>query len=363
MRHAPLPDSNLDWAALAAPLARAEDAIARLDERLNKSPLRDGFLARSHFIDAANALRLEGGFVVMEDLVLRDAGMDARAPSHELTRAHDILRARRRILGKPPGWALSEEGLETLRSEAGESDAAGEAAPPPADPEPEPKPAAEQDEFAHLFADVDAALARASRLLAGERLAPSRDPLVYDPAIDEQARLEEWRLIVEETSQAPPTLACARALEAWERLSPLEHRRWLGPVLAGALLWSRGKTFALPALCEGLAAVPRERRRARSATERLIANLAGLAAAGEAGLRHHDRWAGARAALLKKCEGRRESSMLRQAVDAVIARPLVSAAILAKEIDVTERAALNLVADLGLRETTGRKRYRAWAVI
>lgn len=360
MRRAPLPDSDLDWAALAAPLARAEDALARLDERLNKSPLREGFLARSHFIDAANAVRLEGGFVVMEDLVLRDAGMDARAPSHELTRAHDILRARRRIVGKPPGWSFSEEGLATLRAETGESDAAGEAAPPPAEPAPEP---AEQDEFAHLFADVDAALARASRLLAGERLTPVRDPLVYDGAIDEQARLDDWRAIVEETVEAPPTLACARALDAWETLSPLEHRRWLGPLLAAALLWSRGKTFALPGLCEGLAAVPRERRRARGTTERLIAHLSGLAAAGEAGLRHHDRWASARAALLKKCEGRRESSMLRQAVDVVIARPLISAAILAKEIDVTERAALNFVADLGLRETTGRKRYRAWAVI
>ena len=361
MRRAPLPDSDLDWAALAAPLARAEDAMARLDERLIKSPLREGFLARSHFIDAANALRLEGGFVVMEDLVLRDAGMDARAPSHELVRAHDILRARRRIVSKAPGWAISADGLEALRAEAGESDPAGEAAPPPADPEPEPADA--EDEFAHLFADVDAALVRASRVLSGERPAPARDPLVYDPQIDEAARLAEWRAIVEETADAPPTLACARALDAWERLSPLEHRRWLGPLLAAALLWSRGKTFALPALCEGLAAVPRERRRARGATERLIANLAGIAAAGEAGLRHHDRWAGARAALLKKCEGRRESSMLRQAVDVVIARPLISAAILAKEIDVTERAALNFVADLGLRETTGRKRYRAWAVI
>lgn len=360
MRRAPLSDPGLDWAALAAPLARAEDAMARLDERLARSPLRAGFLARSHFIDAAHALRLEGGFVVMEDLVLRDAGMDARAPSHELTRAHDILRARRRLVAKPPGWALSPEGLETLRTEAGESDAAGEAAPPPAAPAPE---AEEEDEFAHLFADVDAALARAGRVLAGERPAPARDPLVYDPAIDEPARLAEWRASVEETQDAPPTLACAAALDAWERLSPLEHRRWLGPLLAAALLRARGKTFALPGLCEGLAAVPRERRRARGATERLVANLAGIAAAGESGLRHHDRWASARDALLKKCEGRRESSMLRAAVDIVLARPLISAAILAKEIDCTERAALNFVADLGLRETTGRKRYRAWAVI
>lgn len=362
MRRAPLPDSDLDWAALAAPLARAEDALARLDERLARSPLREGYLARSHFIDAANALRLEGGFVVMEDLVLRDAGMDARAPSHELTRAHDILRARRRVAAQPPGWAISQEGLAVLRDEAGESDPAGESAPPAAAPEPAAE-GEEEDEFAHLFADVDAALARASRLLAGERLTPARDPLIYDPAIDEAARLEEWRAALAESVEAPPTLACAHALDAWERLSPLEHRRWLGPVLAAALLRARGKTAALPALCEGLAAVPRERRRARGTTERMIAWLSGVAAAGEIGLRHHDRWAGARATLLKKCEGRRESSMLRHAVEVVLARPLISAAILAKEIDVTERAALNFVADLGLRETTGRKRYRAWAVI
>lgn len=345
-------------------MARAEDALARLDERLARSPLREGFLARMHFVDAAHALRLEGGFVVMEDLVLRDAGMDARAPSHELTRAHDILRLRRRVAARPAGWALSEEGLATLRAEPGESDALGEVAPPPAAPvETEPADEEEVDEFAHLFADVDAALARAERVIAGERAEPRRDPMIYDPAIDEAARMAEWRAVVAETAEAPPALACARALEAWERIGPLEHRRWLGTTLGAALLRERGKMAALPALCEGLAAVPRERRRARGATERLIAYLAGLAAAGEAGLRHHDRWAGARAALLKKCEGRREGSMLRDAVEAVLARPLITAAMLAKEIDVTERAALNLVADLGLRETTGRKRYRAWAVI
>jgi hypothetical protein len=363
MRSAPLLDSGLDWAALAAPLARAEDALARLDERLARSPLREGFLARMHFVDAANALRLEGGFVVMEDLVLRDAGMDARAPSHELTRAHDILRLRRRVAAKPAGWAMSDEGLAALRAEPGESDAPEAVAPQPAPAVARQGDEDDADEFAHLFADVDAALARAERVIAGERAEPRRDPMIYDPAIDEGKRMAEWRAAVFETAAAPPTLACARALEAWERIGPLEHRRWLGPTLGASLLRERGKMTALPALCEGLAAVPPERRRARGANARLIAYLAGLAAAGEAGLRHHDRWAGARAALIKKCEGRRESSMLRAAVDVVLARPLVTAAMLAKEIDVTERAALNLVSDLGLRETTGRKRYRAWAVI
>ena len=33
--------AELDWRALALPIARAEDALARLDERLAKSPIRD----------------------------------------------------------------------------------------------------------------------------------------------------------------------------------------------------------------------------------------------------------------------------------------------------------------------------------
>ena len=33
--------ANLDWRAVAQPLARAEDALARLDERLAKSQIRE----------------------------------------------------------------------------------------------------------------------------------------------------------------------------------------------------------------------------------------------------------------------------------------------------------------------------------
>jgi hypothetical protein len=47
-----IPDP-LPWAALAGPLAAAEDSLARLDERLAKSPIRDGFVARTHYTDAA----------------------------------------------------------------------------------------------------------------------------------------------------------------------------------------------------------------------------------------------------------------------------------------------------------------------
>ncbi len=79
------------------------------------------------------ALWLEGELVHLEDLVLHDAGMDIRAPTHELTRAHAVLRARRRIADAVPGWALSPAGLEALRGRAGQSDATH---PEVEDPEP-----------------------------------------------------------------------------------------------------------------------------------------------------------------------------------------------------------------------------------
>jgi hypothetical protein len=109
-----IPDP-LPWAKLAGPLAAAEDALARLDERLANSPIRDGWITRTHYTDAAACLWLDGELVHLEDLVLHDAGMDIRAPTHELTRAHTVLRTRRRIAAEKPDWTLSATGLAGLR--------------------------------------------------------------------------------------------------------------------------------------------------------------------------------------------------------------------------------------------------------
>src|SRR3954463_13205909 len=104
----------LPWTALAGPLAAAEDALARLDERLGQSPIRAGWISRTHFLDACASLWLQGELVHLEDLVLHDAGMDQRAPTHELTRAHAVLRTRRRIASAEPDWATSASGLAAL---------------------------------------------------------------------------------------------------------------------------------------------------------------------------------------------------------------------------------------------------------
>jgi predicted transcriptional regulator len=65
----------------------------------------------------------------------------------------------------------------------------------------------------------------------------------------------------------------------------------------------------------------------------------------------------------RKLKDRRSTSRLPPLVDYVMSQPIVSAGVIAAELGVTQRAAQSLVAELGLRETTGRGRYRAGAVL
>jgi Protein of unknown function (DUF1612)/HTH DNA binding domain len=374
-----IPDP-LPWAQLAGPLAAAEDALARLDERLAKSPIRDGFVARTHYTDAAACLWLEGELVHLDDLVLHDAHMDIRAPTHELTRAHAVLRARRRIADAKPDWALSPAGLAGLRGRGGQTDGEGKGNRKEGEgsfggeDEDGDQDAADLDgplgvietdpHLAAAFAAVDAANARAEWTLAGEgRTRPDLDPLVYDPDWDEDARLDAWRAVVDETRALPPTLAAAIVTEAWDAIAPLQHTPWLGRMLAAALLRERGKTrWHLPCLHDGLKAIPRERRRPREYAARLAVQIEAMTAAAESGLKHHDRWLNQRTLLARKLDGRRATSRLPALLDYVLARPVVSAGMIADELGITPRAAQNLVAELGLREATGRRRYRAWGI-
>lgn len=378
-----IPDP-LPWSQIAGTLAAAEDAVARLDERLAKSPIRDGFVARTHFTDACASLWLEGELVHLDDLVLHDAGMDVRTPTHELTRAHAVLRARRRIAEAKPEWALSAVGLAGLRGRGGRGrdDAAGDR--DEEDDEPltavdDEDDAADGDEplrltpaddrMADVFAAVDAAIAQADRTMAGEavtqaRRAPERDPLVYDLDWDEDERLAEWRDVVEKTHALPPTLAAAIAADAWSAIEPLQHTPWLGLLLGASLLRDRGKARAhLPCLHDGLKTIPRERRRPRDQAGRLAVELEAIAAAAESGLKDHDRWLTARTLLARKLTGRRSTSRLPALLDYVLSRPVVSAEMIAEDLKITPRAAQDLVAELGLREATGRKRYRAWGIL
>jgi len=126
------PIDSLPIADLLAPVVETSVALTRLDERLQASPVGQGWIERSQFADAAAALWLEGELVQLEDLVLHDERMDVRAPTHELTRAHTILRARRRISAAKPDWALSPPGLRELAGLSAAGDSADKSGQPAA---------------------------------------------------------------------------------------------------------------------------------------------------------------------------------------------------------------------------------------
>ncbi|MER8732458.1 RHE_PE00001 family protein [Mesorhizobium sp. M1227] len=371
--------SDLSLNTLIGPVARATEVLVRLDERVARSPVRDGFVERQHFADAASALWLEGELVHLEDLVLHDAHMDIRTPTHELTRAHAVLRTRRRIFAQKPDWALSRDGFLALTGRGGAMPASG---PKSRDGEgagsstvkADGRDDAEADLLAEEFAEIDAVLARSSRILNGANVPAKAAPpddrpeaqngLIYDLDWDEEERLAEWQVVVADTREWPSVLRAAILLEAWSDIEVLQHAAWLGPLLVAALLRQEGLAANhLACLHLGAKNIPRERRRARNRGDRLLALLDAIHDAALAGLKEHDRLVLAKSQMERRLRDRRASSKLPDLVELVLSRRLVSTGMIQERLKVTKQGALNLVGELGLREMTGRGRFRAWGVV
>ncbi len=368
--------AKISMTALMRPAFDAGLGLTRLDERIARSPVGQGWIERSHFADACASLWIDGELVHLEDLVLHDAFRDTRTPTHELAIARDVLRTRRRITGQAAGWALSSEGIRSLRktSEIGsgggdEATTAGVVRAAVAiDAEGEGNDGDDVKDLPGVdYAAIDAILARSEAAMEAAKK-PGRapaDPLVYDLDWDEDARLDEWRGVLRQAENLPAVLQAIVALDAWNELSVLQHAPWLGRLFSASILRQAGITSVahLAAINLGLKTIPVDRRRHRDRETRLLAIAQGLVAAAEIGMKEHDRLTLAKTRMDRKLEGRRTSSKLPELVALVMANPLVSAGMVAKTLEVTPQAARRIVLELGLREMTGRGRFRAWGIV
>ena len=216
------------------------------------------------------------------------------------------------------------------------------------------------------FAEIDALVARTSFSVSKPRaLRRDASGLIYDPDWDEEALLAQWRAEARATDSLPPLIA-ALAYEAWETIGPLQHRDWLGALLAAALLRSCGKTrHHLAALSIGLRHTRYRRSRSHDLATRLIGFAEAIVATAALGLKEIDRLTLSRELLLRKCIGRRGNSKLPRLVDLCLRLPIVNVPLAAKELGVSQQAATTMIDELSsnLRELTERRRYRAWAVI
>lgn len=366
-----IPVPELPWETLAGPLEQITVAVLRFDARLEASGLSAGWQSRCDMTEAVRALMLDGHLVDVGDLVLHDAGMDVRHPTHELTRAAAALRARRTAMARKAPWPVSYDGLAAMRGVGGvgsEAPAASKMKRPHSDDEEAyPAFANDADPWKAHFAEIDALLDRTTRVLAGETPLPkSRSHLVYDLDQDESENEDLWLDLVRRTSHWPAIAAAAVAWNAWLDLNLYTRLPWLGLTMAAAILRARGLTNHLLPLAAGFKKSKFRPQGREGAKEKLDGFCRVIEEALEIANKDLERLILARELMGRVTAKTRSNSKLPKLVDLFLSRPLVTVPLGAKLLKVTPKALDLMLAQLGgalPRELTGRTRYRAWGIV
>ncbi|MCR5876696.1 DUF1612 domain-containing protein [Phenylobacterium sp. J426] len=207
----------------------------------------------------------------------------------------------------------------------------------------------------------------AHKALRGEPLfAPILDAEKVTTENDGEA-LAAWLALEQRAPRAWPALLRAAILrEAWQIIDPLPRRGFVGNIVIDGMLRRDRRTRRHPLLVEigqrELIANGLRRAGLTDRAARLAWQLQAIAASAEAGRREYERLSLARDIALQRAKGRRSDSRLPALIELLCSRPLVTAAIAARRLGVTDAAARALIAALGssVVEVTGRRRFRAW---
>ena len=371
-RRASLPASwpaQADLPALLAPLAAAQDALARLDARAATVPpaLRDGLIARLAFHEAAGWLAATHAWVHPHDLALRartlTGGFDAalRAGTGQAALPNTLASGE-------TAWTMDADPLAPLRDEAGVAPAL------------------------HLARLLWSLPRRHDPLATIDAAAAVLAPLGHRPAADFDAdRFARWRatwrpLVARRGSQPgpalPPLLAAASAAQGWMEAGVTEKPTAAQALAVAALLLARTGALrviplpvwsAWPALGRpGSAGLPR----LRASTADFVGEagqdswplrfLCLVAESTRAGLRLLDQLETVAQRGAGLCAGRDRRSRLPEALAAALRVPALTPKALARSLRITPDAAARLLgtlADAGLvAEITGRRSFRAFAV-
>jgi hypothetical protein len=330
--------------AILLALSQADDAVSRLDERVRACAFREGWIERLNYAEATAWGWTSGNIVSTEDLVLHDHAADVRQPDQNLRAAHGLVRARIRAVGAGPEL-ISAAGVGWLNGARKD--------PPIANGAPA-LPFARRDP-----ADIDG-----PELLV--RLAARLCAIEQGVSESADAAMGEWLNLLHDYERGVPLLLhAAMALEGWKIINPLPRRAYVGPILVGH--WLRGRRRVqthLLGIESGVRAHARKRRDvfATAPAARLAYWLRVMAEAADQGMAELHRLELARQVLAQHVQGRRSDSHLQAVIDLMMARPVVTAPMLAETLHVSQTSARRLVAALGpsVKEISGRSRFRAW---
>ena len=356
-------------AVMSARFARRADDLmietCRLSARLSSSGLGEGWQNRCDINEACMAIQMDGALVDLTDLVLHDANMNTRAPTHDLTRAAAALRARRVARQRAAPWPLSHEGVASLAGGL-----ASKRTPEERDERPVTKSTDLDDDldaFSRQFAEIDALIERTGKVLRGESVsARDRSSILYRDDEGAEEAEDQWFAELGELERLPAVQAAAFGWQSWRELRIHDRQPWLALIVAGAILRARGGSeWMLPLAAgfrqagyRGRQAIPRE-----NAIEVFSDVLDHALKIGNSDLStlslHRDLMA-------KRLEGRRQQSRLGDLVGLFLSRPVVTMPMAGMHLKVTPHAVKCMFDELGgslPRELTQRSRYRAWGIV